>query len=376
MPRRSIAALLWGMGLAGCAHDTVLPDIELPAVCGDGVVETGEECDTVSPGCVGCQIVPDWMCPGNVCSMICGDGVVGSGATCANATRDTACDMTGYWAARETNYTCDAIFHNAQTSSNWYLFQLSQTGSSYQVTAELDCGLHVTGSATVDYTQASLAAVLYENPMDGSGSYPARQGTSQATAGGCAVTMDRWYKVRAALASYLPSDFSTDPSLSSLPPLPSVSDPVNGPDNAAGATDPDMDGYLGMAFQIGGLATGVRESAQREWKQYATTDTPVAANALSLVVPGTWDEDESVLHVWQCSGCGLLTTPATPSTVPQHITLSFIGKTFGSARVGPVVTGVPRQNEQADLATCQNIQLILPHDPTAPSDACPSSGGL
>jgi len=39
-----------------------------------------------------------------------------------------------------------------------------------------------------------------------------------------------------------------------------------------GATDPDMDGFLGMAFQIGGLITGVRESSQREWKQYAIPD--------------------------------------------------------------------------------------------------------
>jgi len=374
MPRRSLAALLWGLGLAGCATDRVLPDSALPAVCGDGFVEASEQCDNDSPGCVGCTVVPDWTCPDNVCSMICGDGVVGSGATCANATRDTPCDMTGFWAARETNYTCDAIFHNVQTSSNWYLFELAQQGSDFQVTAELDCGVHVTGSATVDYTQGSLAAVLYENAMDGTGSRAARHGTSQATAGGCAVTMDRWYKIRGALDSYLPADFSADPPLSSLPALPSVADPVNGQDDAAGATDPDMDGYLGMAFQIGGLVTGVRESAQREWKEYATTSTPVAASALSFAVPGSYDLDESVLHVWQCSGCGLLTTPAAPSPVPSRITFAFIGKTLGSARVAPVVTGVPRQNEQADLATCQNIELILPHDPTAPSNACPSAG--
>jgi hypothetical protein len=370
--RPSLAALLSGAGLGACAHDTVLPDIELPAVCGDGWVEAGEQCDNPSPGCVGCQVVPDWTCPNNVCSMICGDGVVGSGPSCQDATRDTACDMTGFWAARETNYACDAIFHNVQTSSNWYLFELTQTGREYQVVAELDCGIHITGSATVSYTQASASAVLYENAMDGSGSRPPRQGTSQETAGGCSVTMERWYKIRAALDSYLPADFSTHPSLISLPALPSVSDPVNGPDNPTGATDPDMDGYLGMAFQIGGLVTGVRESAQRDWKEYATTDTPVAPNALSFVLPGTWDEQESVLHVWQCSGCGLLSTPATPSTVPEHITFSFIGRTFGSVRVAPVVAGVPRQNEQSDLTTCQNIELVLPHDPAAPANACPS----
>lgn len=378
MPRRVLAAaLLCSLAATpvACAHDLVLPDIELPAVCGDGVVEPPEQCDTDSPGCVNCQIVPGWMCANNVCSLVCGDGIIGTGTSCSNPVRDTACDMTGFWAARETDFTCDSIFHQPQTSSNWYLYELAQTGDDFTVTAELNCGVHVTGSATVDYTEASASAVIYENAEDGTGSHPARQGTSTATAGGCAVTLNRWYSIVAALDSYLPADFSTDPALSTLPPLPTVSDPVNGADNPTGATDPDMDGYLGMAFQIGGIVTGVRESTQRQWKEYATTSTPVTAAALSFVVPGSFDLQESILHVWQCTGCGLLATGATVSTVPGHVTFSFIGKTPGSARVSSVVTGTPRQNLQADLATCQNVQLLLPHDPTAPADACPSSGG-
>src|SRR5579863_1745808 len=134
MPRRLLAAaLLLSVASAACAHDTVLPDVELPAVCGDGVVETGETCDTASPGCVNCQIVPGWSCPDDVCALVCGDGIVGSGTDCSNPKRDTACDMTGYWAARETDFTCDSIFHQPQTSSNWYLYQLVQSGNDFHV---------------------------------------------------------------------------------------------------------------------------------------------------------------------------------------------------------------------------------------------------
>jgi len=45
MLRRLLAAaILSGLGAspAACASDRVLPDVELPAVCGDGVLETGE----------------------------------------------------------------------------------------------------------------------------------------------------------------------------------------------------------------------------------------------------------------------------------------------------------------------------------------------
>jgi hypothetical protein len=319
-----------------------------------------------------------------VCIPLCGDGIVGTGPACTNPQRDTACDMTGYWAVREKDYTCDTIFHQPQTSSNWYLYHVTQTGNDFYVDAELDCGVHVTGSATVDYTPASLKAVMYLSPMDGSSasdggvgsvSRPPRHGTSQATAGGCAVTLDRWYKVRGAEDSFLPSDFSTKPALSTLPALPTVSDPINGTDDAQGATDPDGNGFLGIAFQITGIVTGVRDSAGRDWKEYATTTgSPVPASALAFSVPGAFDLQESILHVSQCgTGCGLLTTSATASGHPGEIDFQFIGKTLTSTRVSAIVAGAPRQEVTADLTTCQNVQQAIPHDGTAPPGTCPGS---
>jgi hypothetical protein len=375
MRRLAVALALAALGGPACAHDVVMPDLPGTAVCGDGIVEPGEGCDTPSPGCNECTVVPDWTCPNNVCSPICGDGVVGTGSDCAGAHRDAACDMTGFWAARETDYSCDTVFHSPQTSSNWYLYQFAQSGDTFTVVTELDCGIHVTGSATVDYTLPSLRAAMYENPMDESGPYGARQGTSVSTAGGCAVSFERWYFIRGATDAYLPTDFSSDPSLASLPALPSVSDPVNGVDDPPGATDPDGDGFPGIAFSITGIVSGVRDSAQRDWKEYSTgMQSPVMASALTFEVPGSFDLQENVLHVSQCgTSCGLLDTSATASTVPVHVTFSFIGKTLGSPRVSAVVAGTPRQSVDTDLATCAAIRLVLPHDGSAPADACTSS---
>lgn len=366
-------AVVTGLAAAACTTDSVLPDDVTPSVCGNGVVEPGEGCDVASEGCVDCQPADGWVCTNNVCTQPCGDGVVGTGPTCTDPHRDTDCDLTGWWAVKEKDYTCDSIFHQPQTSSNWYLYHVTQQGSDFTVDTELDCGVHVTGSATVNYTPESLKAVLYSNAMDGTGSHPARHGTSLATSGGCAVTLDRWYKIRGAEESFLPADFTTKPALSTLPALPTVSDPINGPDDAQGATDPDGDGFLGMSFQITGIVTGVRDSIQREWKEYATTGSPVPAAALSLTVPGGFDLQESILHVSQCgTGCGLLTTGAAASTHPGEITFQFIGKTLGGSRVSAIVTGTPHKDVTANLATCQNVQQALPHDGTAPAGACPS----
>ncbi|HEY1692788.1 MAG TPA: hypothetical protein VGG39_11535 [Polyangiaceae bacterium] len=382
----TVLVLVLGVAAVACVKDVVQPDVGAEAVCGNGVVDPGEGCDVASPGCVDCQVAAGWACASDTCTPTCGDGVVGTGPSCANPHRDTDCDMTGYWAVSETDYTCDDLFHQPQTSSNWYLYHLTQTGDDFVVDQELDCGIHVTGSATIDYTAASFKALLYTNAMDGSAAdagaaadggagvaRPPRHGTSAATAGGCAVTLDRWYKIAGVDESYLPPDFSAKPDLSSLTPLPSVSDPVNDPDDPPGAIDPDGDGFPGIGIQITGIVNGLRDSAQRNWKEYTTTGSPVPAAALQFDVPGAFDLQENILHVSQCgTGCALLDTGAAVSKAPGKITFAFVGRTLGSARVAPVVAGLPRQSVAADLTTCQNVQQALPHETTAPADACPS----
>ncbi len=386
MPRPWLAAGTAAVvAVAACAKDSVLPDVDSGGSCGNGALDPGEGCDNASPGCVGCTVGAGWTCPNNVCTPVCDDGIVDGGT---GKVRDTACDMTGYWAARETDYTKDSVLGSVQTSSAWSLFHFVQTGADFHVVEALDCGVHVTGSADVDFTTASLRANLYLNRQDGLApaydggiTRPARQGTSQAVTGGCALTLAPWYKIRGATDSYLPADFTTNPALSSLPPLPKVMDFSSASTEwPAGATDPDGDGIPGIAYKITGLLTGVRNAAERQWQGYATpAGAPVPAAALTLVVPDGYDDQESVLRVTQCGGgCNLL---AAGSNVPKdlhgRLTLAFIGKTYGSSCVSPVVVDVPGQNADHDLTTCANVRLLLPHQPCpAPCTPPASDAGL
>ncbi|HEX8791589.1 MAG TPA: hypothetical protein VF765_11610 [Polyangiaceae bacterium] len=352
-----------------CAHDAVLPDSTQEAVCGDGVVESGEACDTQSAGCYACNVVPGWTCTGNACSIVCGDGVVGTGPSCADPHRESACDLTGFWAVRETDYERDMVLQSVQTSTNWYLYQIEQTGDAFDIVASVECGVHVSGSATVEYTPESLRAMLHANPEDGTGTHGVRHGSSTATAGGCAVSIDRWYFIRALDPSFLPADFSEAPALSSLPPIPSVSDPVNGVDNPPGVTDPDGDDFKGLGFQVTGFVTGVRDEVQRIWKQYADLPgAPSPANALTFAVPGALDIQEHVLHVSQCgTACALLKAGATVANdIQPRATLSFIGSTLGGARTSTIVANRPGADPDDDLTTCANVRQMLPHDPSLP----------
>lgn len=362
--RLVVYAGLVALGLAGCAHDVVLSAPSSDSYCGDGIRDPGEECDLKSPGCVGCVVVPTWTCSATSCTPQCGDGdgVVGCDE---QARRDTDCDLTGWWAARETDFTRDTVVGAIQTSSTWFLYRFSQTGDDAVVEEELHCGVHVSGGASVDYTAGTLRGLLYANRMDRGGSHGPRHATSRAEGGGCAVSLDRWYAVRGASEDYLPPDFVAKPALASLPPLPSVDDPVTSNVSPPGSTDPDGDGVPGAAFDIRGLVSGVRESAQRDWKEYVTQPgAPVPAGGLSLLLPGVYDLQENVLRVTNCGGsCGLVASLGhVAKELTARVVLYFLGKTFGGPRVSKVVVDTPRANLDHDLTTCANVRLVLPHD--------------
>jgi hypothetical protein len=364
----ALLACVIATALAGCAHDVVLPNEVTVATCGDGVAEADEECDVDSPGCVNCQVQPEWTCTRAGCSPLCVDGVVGTGSDCENPHRDTACDLSGFWAIRVTAYLRDAIFNTVQVSSNWYLYEVAQTGDDFVIDASLDCGVHVTGSATIDYPPATNRGLIWLNPEDGTDATRGkREGTSKETSGGCAVTLAPWYFARGMTTAYLPESFASDVPIETLEALPSVANPVGGNIFPAGATDPTTIGIPGVGTVVSGLVPGVRYSAQRSTTSYATM-SHVEASALTLVVPGFFDVDEHVLRVTECGeACELLTTVAPPATnLPPHATWLFIGKTLGSARVAPIVVAAPRADVSLDLETCANVKVMLPHDGTVP----------
>lgn len=363
--RSRAAAIVLAACSSSCVNDVVLPGSDAEPVCGNGILEPGEACDVASPGCVACSVLPNWTCEGASCSQACGDGVVGEGAGCAAPRRERACDMSGYWATRETNYTRDAVIGSIQTSSNWFLFRFEQTGEDFHVVESLDCGVHVTGTVTVDSTSDTLRSSLYANRMDGVGARRARRGRSRASDGGCEISLERWYKVRGVIDDFLPVDFEVAPPLASLPPLPKVDDPVRGTGTPPGATDPDGDGVPGTSYRITGFVSGIRNSAQRDWKEYATRPgAPAPAAALSFAIPGAFDLEESVLRVTDCgSTCGLMAAGArAESAIPGRLSLSFIGRALDGPRVAAVVEGPPRSSLDVDLATCANVRSLLPHE--------------
>jgi hypothetical protein len=370
-------AIVSGVPL-GCENDLVLPSVEPPARCGDGILSPGEECDTPSPGCIDCKIAPDWTCPDNTCSIDCSDpGVTALVGGCG---RKEACNMQGYWAARETDYTRDPIVNALQTSTQWYLYHLVQDPSSsrFQVDQVLDCADHVSGGANVDYTPNTAKSLMYASGMD-EGTHSPRMGTAEAVSSGCNMSLDRFFFVRGGTPEFLPSDFDNDASLPSnatlpwldAPPIPaqppgqSLTDDTNFPPGSVNLDGLD-DGkaYAGGAYRISGTLNGVRHSVQRLYKGYAST-TPIGFNSLSFSIYGNYSLQESVLATTDCTSfvCPLIATIATPS--PDNapwVTFSFIGSDLDSSRAKSVIVAPLKQSYATDLASCANVKLILPHD--------------
>ncbi|HVY45028.1 MAG TPA: hypothetical protein VHB21_04075, partial [Minicystis sp.] len=245
--------------LAACAHDVVLADQQADDTCGDGVKGPTEDCDNSGPGCTNCLVTPGYACDDdNHCYVPCGDGIEGDGPECDKPHKPQDCDMSGYWAARETDFTRDQVLNSVQTASTWFVYRFAQHGGEFVVAEEIHCGIKVTGSATVEYTTGTARGLMYANDMTADGPHGPRRGTFARAGDGCRFEFDRWYNVRGAAASLLPESFTTKPPLEDLPPLPSVPNPVHPPKAPLpGATDPDRDGHPGAAYLITGIVNGV-----------------------------------------------------------------------------------------------------------------------
>ncbi len=352
-----------------CTHDVVLPSPSSGDVCGDGVVGSTEDCDTQSPGCSDCHVTPGWQCQNNICFYPCGDGLVGNGADCENAYKASSCDMNGWWIARENDSVRDAVLQEPQPASTWYLYRISETSGTFQIEQALHCGFHVTGSATVDCTPATLKALLYRNDPSVNGSHGPRKGTFAVQGTSCSFTFDRFYRVRGGTDALLPTDFSAKTPLTSLTPMPYEDDPLKPTgQHLQNAEDTDGDGIIGAAFAITGVTSGIREATQRDYKEYASAQGEVPQNAIQFTAHGDWDLEESVLSVNSCTACSLIATPGHPdnATLVPRITFRYLGSSIDpnvSPRAAAVVVRNPGEDVAADLETCANVRLALPHDP-------------
>jgi hypothetical protein len=275
-----------------------------------------------------------------------GGAATDGGTPIPQTPEDPDCDLNGIWIARLTTFSRDSVFNSVQTASNWFYYELSQSGREVKVEAELDCGIQVSGSADVTINRATTEALLTKNDQTG------RHGTFAKEGDHCALHIDRFYSTRGVpRATYLPADLSQNPELSTLTPaLPTEAMPD-------GNEDWDGDGNPGIAFNVSGL--GTRHVAQRDWNEFfSDADHRVALKADELVVRATFDSQEQILATSGALG-GLLRAGASPASDGLH-RITF--RRLGRDKSAPAVTAV----RVADaLQSCFNVQDALPHDPAS-----------
>jgi hypothetical protein len=279
-----------------------------------------------------------------------GAGVPGSagpaaGGGAAPTPSSGDCDLTGVWIARLTTFSRDAETYSVQTASNWFYYELEQSGRDVTVVKGLDCGLRMSGSADVTLTHATTRALIHPNDQAG------RRGKFYKDSGHCAFRFERFYSTRGLpRATYLPADTSHDPALSSLEmPLPTEQVP-------SGAEDWDEDGQPGITLNV--AQAGARDVVQRDWNEFWTDETTtVPLRADEFVARADFDSEESILSTSGGFEAPLRTT-TTPATDMRHrILFRRVARSLAQAAAETVRTA-------DDLETCYNVQAALPHDPS------------
>jgi hypothetical protein len=183
----------------------------------------------------------------------------------------------------------------------------------------------------------------------------------------CSLDLERTYFARGLEDTFLPTAGPPWPDVSALPPLPTEQNPT-------GASDDDGDGVPGIAFVVSRGASGVRNVAQRDYVEYFTdpseTDPKyqIVPDVLELDVRARFDNEESIIEVSQCPpvGCGPLRAGSRPAAdLDQRVRMRYLGLELDEPRVQAVVTRLPREDLEADFATCEGVRTELPHDPSS-----------
>lgn len=208
---------------------------------------------------------------------------------------DTPCDMSGTWIAEQ--HTVSEALSTPQNTTNYFYFEISQTGDTFTVDRELHCGFVVDGTTTVTIDDATLAALASQEVAG-----PGRQGTYVQEGDTCAFAIDRIYNVRGAdKAAYLTDHWTVgdpDVALTALPAL---------PDAPPGMEDWDGDNMDGITLRSG---LGNRYVSQRDWNEHhGTTPTFAAEFGGEGVITVEWDSQEGISDQTP----PLLRATATPS---------------------------------------------------------------
>ncbi|MFM2417570.1 MAG: hypothetical protein RL385_2293 [Pseudomonadota bacterium] len=351
--RSSVLASVWPLlvgWLGACeAHDRVLPY--------EGATDAAARPDAAVLPADGAADVPDATFPADgghdagqgstEAGIAVPDAAISDGGSADAAVlraKDPDCDMTGLWMAKQL--TRSEALGLGQFANYWYFFEFVQDGENVTVVHHYDCDAFVQGSVTVLLGQAARRALLSHNQQDG------RRASMKKTADGyCALEFEPFWSLRGAdPARFLPADRASKETAAQLRarlPLPTAQNP-------SGAEDWENDGHLGFAWEISGIASGTRNSVQRDvtmWFTDAThTITPALDFRLPLTLRARFDNDEEVIHATS----SLLQSLSTPDQSAVHrATLVFLGRTRSDSRAQANVLSDPMQ-------TCDRIVAALP----------------
>jgi cysteine-rich repeat protein len=136
------------------------------ALCGDGIVEFGEECDdqnaNLNDGCSNCRIDTGWNCVGalSLCTTTCGDGTVAAGIEmCDDGNTDggdgcsSACNIENGWDCAASPSVCSSICGDGIVTSTEQCDDGNQDDNDYcsntclEVSHDCDDGLACTADS-------------------------------------------------------------------------------------------------------------------------------------------------------------------------------------------------------------------------------------
>lgn len=260
-----------------------------------------------------------------------------------SAASDPECDLNGLWIARQQ--TVNVALGLPQTANNWYFYELAQDGENVEVVDHFDCGIEVLGTVRVQLRPQTIEALLTHNLQAGRKGKIRRSGAER-----CDFEMERFWSVRGAVeATYIP-DRKTPLSSSELAaqiPLPSKEAPT-------GAEDWDMDGELGIAWVITGVASGERHSIQRDYTDWRT-------DADFTIKPSrNWTRDFSLRSyigseevVFAASSPTLAGSGVPDASAKHRVTFHFLGRNKSASEAKRILKAKP-------LDTCIAVREALP----------------
>lgn len=273
-----------------------------------------------------------------------GDGD-GSDAPIVSNPADAECNLAGVWAVKTKTRTSAASMD--QVANRWYLFEISQDGEEVEVVRARDCHVRVEDDDEIVSTVVTISDGALQGILDHSSSSGLR-GIFAKNGDVCDLDFERRYFVLGLPESYLPENPEARPELSELTPLPTESDP-------AGAEDWDMDGDLGLTFQVDSLIDGTRSSVQRSYIEFdSDAESPeytIAFSSTEFTVNNLTALSESVLSA---SG-EFLKSVGTLEGTDHPVTFTRLGDTYETAGLP---SGAPLP--ESDFDVCKALEDEFP----------------